>query len=58
MAITAKNPMEVPAPAREPEEGILSDVVDTARSERTQRLIGWLCGLLTIAALVAAWQLL
>ena len=35
----------------------LDDVLEEEGSSKTQRLIGWVCGLLTVAALVAAWRL-
>lgn len=37
---------------------ILDDVLDEEGSSRTQRLIGWVSGVLVVAAAVAAWRLL
>ncbi|MFN7987212.1 MAG: hypothetical protein U0529_07045 [Thermoanaerobaculia bacterium] len=37
---------------------LLDDVLEDERSARTQRWIGWLCGILTLAAAFAAWRLL
>lgn len=41
---------------RAPHE-LLDDVVGDEESSRTQRWIGWVCGLLTLAAAVALWRL-
>jgi hypothetical protein len=44
-------------PAAEHHE-LLDDVLDDEGSARTQRVIGWVCGLLTAAAVVVAWRFL
>ncbi|HPA51495.1 MAG TPA: hypothetical protein PLP50_07815 [Thermoanaerobaculia bacterium] len=36
---------------------LMDDVVGDEESSKTQRWIGWLCGLLTLAAAVALWRL-
>ncbi len=50
------------APARQHRDPVrhelLDDVLDDEGSARTQRWIGWVCGILTVAAAVAAWRLL
>jgi hypothetical protein len=37
---------------------LLGDVLEEEGSSRTQRSIGWLCLILTVAAIVASWRLL
>ena len=37
---------------------LLDDVLEDDGSSRTQRWIGWICGVLTVAAAVAAWRFL
>jgi hypothetical protein len=37
---------------------LLDDVVGEEGASRSQRVIGWLCALLTAALAVAAWRLL
>ncbi len=60
--MTAHSPVhpEVPPIARggdrAPHE-ILDDVVGDEQSSKAQRWIGWICGLLTLAAAVAFWRL-
>ena len=50
------------APMRKPRDlerhELLDDVLDDEGSARTQRWIGWVCGILTVAAAVAAWRFL
>jgi hypothetical protein len=36
----------------------LDDVIEEDGSSRVQRWVGWVCAVLTAAALIAAWRLL
>ena len=59
--MTAHAPVhpDVPLPKQEaaPHE-VLDDVLDDEGSSKTQRFIGWVSGILVVAAAVAAWRLL
>ena len=48
--------------AKPPAEGrpheVLDDVLEEESSSKSQRVIAWICALLTVAAVYAAWRLL
>ena len=51
--------MTVHAPVHpERSHELLDDVIGEEGASRSQRVIGWLCALLTAALAVAAWRLL